>query len=148
MITVPCKSGKNIDIVLGYNTVLGYENDNAYIGAVIGRVANIISNAEFELNGKKYTLAKNNGEHCLHGGNKRFDRYIFNTEEISSNSIKFSRLSSDNEEGFPGNLQVSVTYTLCEEGELILDYYAKGDADTLANLTNHVYFNLDGDGTV
>ncbi len=147
-IIVPDKNGNKVDIVLGHDSIANYEADSAYFGAVIGRVANRIANATFELNGKTYTLAKNNGEHCLHGGNIGFDKHIFDVEEIAPNVVKFSRLSPDMEEGFPGNLEVSVTYTLTDEGEIKLDYYAKSDADTLVNLTNHVYFNLDGQGNI
>ncbi len=113
----------------------------------MGRVANRIASGEFELNGKQYTLAKNNNGHCLHGGNKGFGKHKFKVSSICNNSLKFSRISPDNEEGFPGNMQVSITYTLNDDGELILDYFATCDQDTPINLTNHVYFNLDGRGT-
>ncbi len=146
-IIVPTSQGVPVDVILGFDTIEEYEKDTSHQGSVIGRVANRISGAEFELNGKKYILAKNNKEHCLHGGKKGFERYVFEATKVADNAIKFSRFSPDGEENFPGNMQMSVTYTLTDKGELVLDYFATCDDDTPVNLTNHVYFNLDGGGT-
>lgn len=128
------------DIVLGPQDLEHPELDSAYMGSVVGRVANRIGGASFELNGKTYTLAANNGAHCLHGGIKGFDQKIYDYE-IIPNGVRFSAESPDMEEGFPGCVQMTVTYLL-EGNALTLIYGAESDADTLYGVTNHVYFNL------
>ena len=143
---VPDRDGNLTDVVLGYDTVAGYEDGGAFIGATIGRVGNRIGGACFSLGGKTYALAKNDGENTLHGGRKGFDRYIWQAELVDEHSVRFSRLSPDGEENFPGNLQVSVTYTLDDSCTLRIAYDAVSDADTLVNLTNHSYFDLSGCG--
>lgn len=140
------KAGKQVDVVLGYDTISDYEENDGYLGACIGRVGNRIGGSEFALNGKTYPLYKNDGENHLHGGARGFDKYIWQAEELQD-GICFSRLSPDGEEGYPGNLSVSVTYQI-KGRTLSLTYDAKSNADTLCNLTNHSYFNLNGGGSV
>ena len=140
------KNGEWIDVVLGYDTIQEYEENDGYLGACIGRVGNRIGGAKFTLNGNTYSLYKNDGENHLHGGQRGFNSYIWQAEEVE-NGLRFSRISRDGEEGYPGTLHVSVTY-LIHGSTLTLDYQAQSDADTLCNLTNHTYFNLSGKGTV
>lgn len=143
---VPDKSGKPVDVVLGYDSVKEYEENDGYLGATIGRVGNRIAKGKFTLNGEDYTLAVNNGPNHLHGGLKGFDKAIWGSEE-RENSIIFSHLSPDGDEGYPGNLKVTVEVIL-EENGITLNYSAETDKDTLINLTNHSYFNLNGGGDV
>ena len=147
VLTVPNAQGTFTDVVLGYDTMAEYEENDGYLGAVIGRVANRIGKAEFTLNGKTYKLARNNGENHLHGGIKGFDKYIW-AAEVNGNSLELSRISPDGEEGYPGKLSVKVSYLLTEDNEFRIIYEADTDADTILNLTNHSYFNLSGGGTV
>lgn len=140
------KNGKPVDVVLGHDTIKGYETHDGYLGACVGRVANRIGGAEFTLNGKTYPLAKNDGQNHLHGGLRGFDKYIWDAE-VLEDGVKFSRVSPDMEEGYPGTLAVSVTYRV-GNGALTITYDAKSDQDTLCNLTNHSYFNLNGGGSV
>ena len=143
---VPDKNGKSVDVVLGYDTVQEYEENDGYLGATIGRVGNRIRKGKFILNGENYTLAVNNGPNHLHGGLKGFDKAVWKADE-KENSIVFSHFSPDGDEGYPGNLSVTVTVTL-EENGISLDYAAETDKDTVINLTNHSYFNLNGKGDV
>lgn len=143
---VPDKNGKSVDVVLGYDTVQEYEENDGYLGATIGRVGNRIRKGKFTLNGENYTLAVNNGPNHLHGGLKGFDKAVWKADE-KENSIVFSHFSPDGDEGYPGNLSVTVTVTL-EENGISLDYAAETDKDTVINLTNHSYFNLNGKGDV
>ncbi len=143
---VPDKNGKAVDVVLGYDTMTEYEENDGYLGATIGRVGNRIKEGKFTLNGVDYTLAINNGPNHLHGGIKGFDKVIFKSEE-KENSVLFSYLSPDGEEGYPGNLKVTVEIGLSESG-IFLEYTAETDKDTPINLTNHSYFNLNGEGNV
>lgn len=141
---VPDKNGTLRDVVLGYDTVSDYEKEDYFFGATIGRVANRIEDAHFTLNNKEYSLVVNNGtRNCLHGGNYGFDKRNW-IGEIAGNSVIFHRVSPDGEENFPGNLSVKVTYSFTEENEIIVDYEAVSDADTIVNMTNHTYFNLSG----
>lgn len=140
---VPDKTGKSADVVLGFNSLNGYlQKANPYMGATVGRYANRIAKATFTLNGKKYLLPKNNGENCLHGGNKSFGKVIWNVDSMTDSTVTLSYVSKDGEEGFPGNLTTSLTYTLTSDNILKLDYSAKTDAPTVINLSNHSYFNL------
>lgn len=139
------KSSRPVDVVLGHDTIEGYETHDGYLGACVGRVANRLGGAEFCLNGKTYHLYKNDGENTLHGGLRGFDKYIWDAEALED-GVRFSRVSQDGEEGFPGNLAVHVTYRVTH-GALHIIYDAKSDRDTLCNLTNHSYFNLNGSGT-
>lgn len=135
------------DRVLGYDDLEGYENGDAYIGAVIGRVGNRIGEAQFELDGKTYSLFANNGLHCNHGGKEGFDRKVW-TAGTDGRRLILDYLSPDGEEGFPGNLKVRATYELTEDDALILKLSAETDAPTPVNLTCHPYFNLSGEDTV
>jgi aldose 1-epimerase len=148
-VKVPDKSGKLADVVLGYDSVDGYVNDKIFLGATIGRYGNRIAHAQFSLDGKTYTLAKNNGENTLHGGVKGFNKALWTAKEMPSKSgqaLELTYLSKDGEEGFPGNLNVRVVFTLTDNNELKIDYSATTDKDTVVNLTNHSYFNLAGQG--
>lgn len=142
---VPSKDGKLIDVVAGFNYPDFFKEDNPYFNAVIGRVGNRIGGAKFSLNGKEYNLYKNDGNNHLHGGQEGFDRKIWNAEIIDGEKVKFSRLSLDGEENYPGNLNVSVIYSLDNDNTLKLEYEATCDEDTLCSLTNHAYFNLSGE---
>ena len=147
---VPDRSGKLGDVVLGYDSVEGYETDKAHLGALIGRYGNRIAHAQFSLDGKTYTLAKNNGENSLHGGLKGFDKVVWTAKPLSTKdgqSLELSYLSKDGEEGFPGSLKVTVTYTLTDTNALRIMYHATTDKKTVVNLTNHSYFNLSGPGS-
>lgn len=131
------------DIVLGCETLAQYEAQDKYLGALVGRVANRIGGACFELNGRRYELAANNGPNCLHGGVRGFNQAVWEARE-ENGALVLTHVSPDGEEGFPGRLDVRVTYTLTADGVLTVDYQARSDADTLCNLTNHSYFNLLG----
>lgn len=146
-ISVPDKNGNIENIACGFDTLDGYFQkeylENApYFGGTIGRYCSQIKNAEFNLNGKTYQLEKNCGENNLHGGKVGFDKRIWKAEN-SDNSVKLSLLSKDLEEGFPGNVEVSVTFTLTDDNALKIDYHAVPDQDTPLSLTNHTYFNLN-----
>ena len=148
-ITVPDRNGKFDDVVLGFDNGEGYLQDQPYFGALIGRFANRIANARFTLNGVKYKLAANNNGNSLHGGVKGFDKVVWlaNDSSTANNpALQLSYLSEDGEDGYPGNLAVTVCYTLTCENELRIDYAATTDQPTVLNLTNHSYFNLAGAG--
>src|SRR5947199_4625463 len=146
---VPDRSGKIADVVLGYDNVAGYAEGKSYFGAIVGRYGNRIGHAQFVLDGKTYTLAKNNGENSLHGGVNGFNKAVWTAKTLSSKdgqSLELSYLSKDGEEGFPGNLRVTVIYTLTDDNALRIEYSATTDKKTVVNLTNHSYFNLAGQG--
>ena len=141
---VPDRNGEMKDVVLGYDTLAEYEASDGNMGAVCGRYANRLRYGEFNLNGETYKLAINNmGVNTLHGGIEGFNRKAWNAV-TEDNSVTFSYVSPDMEEGFPGTLVVSVRYDFTDDNELKLTYLAQSDKDTIINLTNHVYFNLDG----
>lgn len=140
------KSGKMIDVVLGYDSLTDYENNSKYLGATVGRCCNRIAKGQFELNGKNYNLICNDGNNHIHGGNEGFNSKVWDVEEIE-NGIRLNYFSPDGEEGYPANLNVSVTYTLNGES-LDIHYLAECDNDTVCNLTNHAYFNLSGGGDI
>ena len=146
-IRVPDRGGRLVDVVLGYDTLAEYEANDGYLGAVIGRYANRLGNAAFELNHKTYHLAKNDGPNHLHGGVAGFDRQVWDARP-GPESVTFARCSPDGEEGYPGALYVRVCYTFSDDNALTISYEATPDADTIVNLTNHAYFNLAGGGTV
>jgi aldose 1-epimerase len=141
---VPDRSGKVADIVTGFDSLDGYLKTNPYFGAIVGRYANRIAHGKFVLDGMTYTLAKNDGDNTLHGGLRTFDKRVWDGK-IQGDSLVLHYLSKDGEEGFPGNLSVTVTYTLAGN-ELKIDYEATTDKDTVLNLSNHSYFNLKGQG--
>ena len=140
-IEVPARGGRTVDVVLGYDTLEGYTENGGYLGATIGRFGNRIGGGVFTLNGKTYTLARNNGENHLHGGQKGFDKYVWDAEQ-TEDGLLFSRVSPDGEEGYPGTLTVSVRFSW--KGDALSIRYRA----TILHLTNHSYFNLDGEGTV
>lgn len=146
-LNVPDKDGKMGDVVLGFSALDGYMNGpKNNFGAVIGRYGNRIAKGKFSIKKKGYKLAKNNGENHLHGGNIGFESVIWKARQIASNQIEFTRTSPDMEEGYPGNLNVKVTYVLSDKNELKISYEATTDKTTIINLTNHSYFNLKGEG--
>jgi len=144
-IMVPDKQGKFEDVVLGYDNIKGYENGTAFFGCVVGRYANRIANGKFKIDGKEYSLAQNNGPNSLHGGKKGFNRYVWDATEIP-NGVQLKFVSPDGDEGYPGNLTTTVTYTLTDSNELKIAYDATTDKSTILNLSNHSYFNLAGQG--
>lgn len=147
---VPDRSGKTVDVVLGFNTLSPYLADHPYFGATVGRVANRIAKGKFTLNGKEYSLAVNNGPNHLHGGLKGFDKQLWKARPLASSdgpAVEFTYTSPDGEEGYPGALAVKVVYTLTNSKELKIDYTATTDKPTPVNLTNHSYFNLAGEGS-
>jgi aldose 1-epimerase len=136
---VPDKKGKAESVVLGYDNLKGYEKGSFY-GATVGRVANRIAGARFTLDGKEFKLTGN-----IHGGKRGFNKVLWKAEPLpAQNAVRFSYLSADGEEGYPGNLSVTVTYVLTKDNELRIDYQATTDKPTPVNLTNHSYFNLAG----
>ena len=147
---VPDKDGNLVDVVLGFDSLRAYEQSNPFFGALVGRYGNRIANGRFTLDGKVYELVKNNNGNHLHGGTKGFDKVVWKVEEISSEdgtAVKLSYLSKDMEEGYPGNLNVEVIYTLTNDNTLKFDYKATTDKKTVVNLTQHTYFNLNGGKT-
>lgn len=148
-ILVPDRNGVTDDVVLGYDEVAPYEVNMPSFGAPIGRYSNRISDAKFVLNGKEYRLDQNDSTNCLHGGFLRYNCCMYNVEckeGQEEDKIIFSRHSPDGEQGFPGNLDYSVTYTLDNDNGLMIGYNAVCDADTIVNFTNHSYFNLGKGG--
>ena len=150
-IIVADRNGNFSDIALGYNSLEGYVNavDKPYFGAVVGRYGNRIAKGRFELEGEQYTLAVNNGQNHLHGGVIGFDKVIWDAKPIKGDrfaGLELTYLAKDMEEGYPGNLNIKVTYKLTNKNELVIDYEAVTDKATPVNLTNHTYFNLSGEG--
>jgi aldose 1-epimerase len=146
----PDRSGALGDIVLGYDDLAHYVANSPYFGAIIGRYGNRIAKGRFTLDGQTYTLAVNNGPNALHGGLKGFDKRVWKAHSVQTDStvgVVFQYHSPDGEEGYPGNLDAQVTYTLKDDDELVIDYYATSDKATPVNLTQHSYFNLAGDGS-
>ncbi len=148
-IKVPDKAGTMADVVLGYTDAGGYQSGKAYLGATIGRYGNRIAKGKFVLDGQTFSLPTNDGPNTLHGGIKGFSHRVWTAKDVSSaagQALQMTYLSKDGEEGFPGNLNVKVVFTLPENNELKIDYSATTDKDTVLNLTNHSYFNLSGQG--
>ena len=147
----PDRDGNITNVLLGSDTFEAYAKGNAPAAAVIGRFANRIAKARFQLDGKEYSLPANSGPHHIHGGRKNFSKVIWKREVVppaDGCALRLRYLSPDGEEGFPGNLDVRVTYILTDTNELRLDYEARTDKPTVVNLTNHAYFNLAGSGDV
>ncbi len=150
-IVVGTEKGTPTDVLLGYKTIAEYEDNDGYLGAAIGRVGNRIGGAAFVMDGVRYEVASNDGHNHLHGGRKGFDKRIFSvSEDAGENGLRFSYTSEDGEEGYPGQLRVSILYTFDDDNRLSIAYEAVGDKDTPVNLTNHAYFNLSGeaDGSI
>lgn len=141
---VPDRDKKLRDVVLGYDTAEGYQCGKSWFGATIGRCGNRTENAQFSLNGTVFHLGKNEGENNLHSGPDRYDFKFWEVLEADTCHVKFFRRSPDMEQGFPGNFDISVTYELTDENELKIIYHGVCDQDTIANMTNHSYFNLNG----
>jgi aldose 1-epimerase len=144
---VPDRQGKTADVVLGCDTLDAYLAGHPHFGAITGRVANRIAKGRFTIDGQEYKLALNNGPNTLHGGLKGFDKKVWKAEDASGSAgpaVKLTYLSPDGEEGFPGNLSTTVTYTLTPDDAIRIDYSATTDKPTAVNLTNHSYFNLAG----
>ena len=148
-LVVPDKDGKLTDVVLGYDNIDGYLVNGCFFGATIGRNGNRIENAEFTLNGEKVILAKNENSNNLHSGPDGFEKKMWALQERdeAENSVTFQRVSPDGENGFPGDFRISVQYKFTEENELKISYQGISDKTTVANLTNHSYFNLSGEGS-
>lgn len=147
-ILVPDGNGKLVDVALGFNTAEDYINaiDCPYFGSVIGRYGNRIAGGRFAIDGREYTLAVNNGENHLHGGHRGFDKVVWNARPVEG-GLELSYHSRDGEEGYPGNLEVRVSYTLTDDNEIRMQYTASTNRATPVNLTNHTYFNLAGEGS-
>lgn len=148
-IRVPDRNGTLENVTLGFDNLADYENKSPYFGSIIGRYGNRIAEGKFTLKGKEYTLAVNDGPNALHGGLKGFDKVVWDAEEVRRDGVSgvvLSRTSPDGEEGYPGNLDVRVSYFLTDDNEIRMDYFARTDATTIVNLTNHAYFNLRGEG--
>jgi aldose 1-epimerase len=143
---VPDRTGAIGDIVLGFDAIDGYLKGHPFFGAIVGRYGNRIAKGRFSIDKHEYTLATNNGPNHLHGGVRGFDKHLWTAEILTENSLRLSRVSPDGEEGYPGNLQVQVIYSLTNYNELIVDYTATTDQPTHVNLTQHSYFNLAGAG--
>jgi aldose 1-epimerase len=146
----PDKNAKMADVVLGFNNLNDYLTRNPFFGAVAGRYANRIAKGQFTLDGQTYHLPINNGPNSLHGGNKGFDKRVWKAEPMQTpqgQSVRFTYVSKDGEEGYPGTLTATCTYTLSNDNALKLEYTATTDKPTVVNLTNHSYFNLAGEGS-
>lgn len=145
---VPDKNGKMTDVVVGFGNVQDFtKGPDTFFGGTIGRYGNRIAKGKFKLEGKEYTLATNNGANSLHGGNKGFSRVVWDARQVDPQTLELTYLSKDMEEGFPGNLTTTVTYALTDDNELKITYKATTDKTTVVNLTNHAFFNLNGEGS-
>lgn len=142
-IKVPGKDGQKKNIVAGYNSTDEYKNDPYYLGCTVGRFANRIAFGKFKIDGKRYQLECNDGLNHLHGGTNAFHKQVWNSEEID-NGLVMHYLSKDGEEGYPGNLKISVKFSFAENNKFVIEYSATTDIPTIINLTNHSYFNLTG----
>jgi aldose 1-epimerase len=144
---VPDRAGKMADVVLGFDKLDDYVKGSPYFGAIVGRVANRIANAKFELEGKKYTLAANNAPHHLHGGNKGWDKVVWEAEPVdvaNGAALKLTHVSPDGDEGYPGKVTATTVYTLTNDNALKVEMIATADATTLVNMAHHSYWNLAG----
>ena len=139
-------NGEHREVLLRSPNMTEHMRQDAYFGAIVGRFANRIANGQFEIDGKRYQLDINNGENALHGGREGFDKRRWSVAEHDSQYVAFMLRSKDGDQGYPGNLEVKVTYKLTDNNELLIAYEAKTDKDCPVNLTNHAYFNLAGEG--
>ncbi len=151
-VTLPDRSGKTVNICLGYDSMEGWEKNPSFFGCIVGRVANRIGGGRFELDGTAYTLARNvaDGKHHLHGGTKGFNKYVWKAKLIrkgTTTAVRFTHTSADGDEGYPGTLRATAEYALTDAGELSFEYWATSDKATPVNLTNHAYWNLAGAGS-
>jgi aldose 1-epimerase len=147
-LVVPDKNGKMTDVVVGFKSVEDYQKSTEpYFGATIGRYGNRIAKGKFSLDGKQYQLSVNNGINTLHGGKKGFQDVVWNADQLNDSTLQLTYLSKDMEEGFPGNLNVKVTYSLTGDNGFKAEYEATTDKTTVVNLTNHAFFNLNGEGS-
>ena len=147
-IVVPDKNGNPTDVAVGYDNVDDYtKGGDTYFGAIVGRYGNRIAKGKFKLDGKEYTLATNNGQNSLHGGKKGFSREVWDAQQLNDSTLQLTYISKDGEEGYPGNLTSKITYTVLSNDKLKIDYEASTDKNTVLNLTNHCYFNLNGQGS-
>lgn len=141
------KDGNYGDVVLGYNSITDYlSNPKTYFGSLIGRYGNRIAKGKFSINNLEYTLTTNNNENHLHGGTKGYDAVVWDAKQIDPQTLELKYLSTDMEEGYPGNLSITVQYQLTDANELKVAYWATTDKTTIVNLTHHSYFNLKGEG--
>lgn len=147
-IRVPDRDGRLDDVVLGYDTLDDYLRDRCYLGCVVGRYGNRIRGGRFTLDGREVALETNDGPNHLHGGRDGFHRRLWTVGPVADGAVRFGLVSADGDSGYPGRLDVSVTYTLTPRNELVVDYGATTDRATVVNLTQHTYFNLAGAGTV
>jgi aldose 1-epimerase len=148
-IVAPDRNGALADVTLGYKDGAGYLGDSSYFGCLVGRYANRIGGASFELDGKKYKLSANDGANTLHGGPTGFCKRLWTPKVVKGadgDALELTYVSKDGEEGYPGTLTATVVYSLRADGGLVIDYTARTDAPTVVNLTNHAYFNLAGEG--
>lgn len=143
-VMVPDRNGKMTDVVLGYDNIDQYVSTDGNYGATIGRYGNRIANGKFTLDGKEYQLPQNNNGHCLHGGPEGYHTRVWDAQQPNEQTLILSYLSKDGEAGFPGNLNIKVTYTLTNDNAVDIQYQATTDQPTVVNLTNHSYFNLSG----
>ncbi len=146
-ILVPDKNGAMVDVNLGHGSIDDYLNRESFFGTLVGRYGNRIAKGKFTLDGKTYSLATNNGPNSLHGGKKGFNAKVWDATPVGNNGLKLRYVSQDGEEGYPGTLTVDVTYTLTDDNGIKIDYQATTDKNTVVNLTNHAYFNLNGEGS-
>jgi aldose 1-epimerase len=147
-LVVPDKEGKLTNVVVGFKSVQDYENSTEpYFGATIGRFGNRIAKGKFTLDGKDYTLFTNNGANTLHGGKKGYQAVVWDAKQLNDSTLELTYLSKDMEEGYPGNLTIKVTYSLTADNGFKCDYEATTDKSTVVNLTNHAFFNLNGEGS-
>jgi aldose 1-epimerase len=146
----PDRAGKTVNVCLGFDSMAGWEKNPSYFGCIVGRVANRIRGGRFELDGKTYTLARNTGEHHLHGGVKGFNKYVWNAKLFRKGNtagVRFTHTSPDGDEGYPGTLKAIAEYALTDGNELSFQYWATTSKPTPVNLTNHAYWNLAGAGS-
>jgi aldose 1-epimerase len=147
-LSIPDQSGKLTDVITGFKGVEVYkQSTEPYFGATIGRYGNRIAKGKFILDGVEYSIFINNSPNALHGGKKGFQDVVWDVRQLNGQTLEFSYLSKDMEEGFPGNLKVKVIYTLSDDNELMINYEASTDKKTVINLTNHAFFNLNGEGS-